>query len=147
MGGAFQAELDALLREQQFDVVQTEFSHLGPFSLKTRALKVVRAGLFDTMLAARNQLLGMSAQNPLLTGVRPNGLEDMPEYHIDIDQEKASALGLSIADINSTLGTVWGSTYVNDFIDKGRVKKVYLQGDAPFRAKPDDINNRAVLMS
>jgi hydrophobe/amphiphile efflux-1 (HAE1) family protein len=71
--------------------------------------------------------------------VRPNGLDDMPEYHIDIDQEKASALGLSLADINGSLTTIWGSTYVNDFIDKGRVKKVFLQGDAPFRMLPEDV--------
>jgi hydrophobe/amphiphile efflux-1 (HAE1) family protein len=82
----------------------------------------------------------MASQNPILQGVRPNGLADMPEYRIDIDQEKAGALGLSIADINSSLSTIWGSTYVNDFIDKGRVKKVYLQGDAPYRMVPEDVD-------
>lgn len=102
---------------------------------------VDRAGLgHDALMNARNQLLGMSMQNPVLTRVRPNGLDDMPEYHIDIDQEKASALGLSLADINSSLSTIWGSTYVNDFIDKGRVKKVFMQGDAPFRMNPEDVN-------
>jgi hydrophobe/amphiphile efflux-1 (HAE1) family protein len=64
----------------------------------------------------------------------------MPEYHISIDQEKASALGLSLADINSSLSTIWGSSYVNDFIDKGRVKKVYMQGDAPYRMLPEDVD-------
>jgi multidrug efflux pump subunit AcrB len=82
----------------------------------------------------------MAAQNPNLTRVRPNGLDDMPVYQIDIDQEKASALGLSLAGINSSLTTVWGSTYVNDFIDKGRVKKVYLQADAPYRMVPEDLD-------
>ncbi|MES2569774.1 MAG: efflux RND transporter permease subunit [Verrucomicrobiota bacterium] len=102
---------------------------------------VDRAGLgHEALINARNQLLGMSMQNPALTRVRPNGLDDMPEYHIDIDQEKASALGLSLADINSSLTTIWGSTYVNDFIDKGRVKKVFMQGDAPFRMAPEDVN-------
>jgi hydrophobe/amphiphile efflux-1 (HAE1) family protein len=91
-------------------------------------------------MAARNQLLGMAMQNPAITKVRPNGLDDMPEYRINIDQEKASALGLSLADINASLSTVWGSTYVNDFIDKGRVKKVFMQGDAPFRMLPEDVN-------
>ncbi|MBG0776750.1 MAG: efflux RND transporter permease subunit [Desulfovibrionaceae bacterium] len=88
----------------------------------------------------RNQLLGMAAQSPLLANTRPNGQEDEPQYHIDIDQEKASALGLSFADINTTLATAWGSDYVNDFIDRGRVKPVYLQGDKDFRMQPEDVN-------
>jgi multidrug efflux pump len=94
----------------------------------------------DKLIEARNQLLGMASQNPLLTKVRPNGLDDAPEYHIEVDQEKASALGLSLADINSTLSSTWGVSYVNDFIDRGRVKKVYLQGDARFRSTPEDVN-------
>jgi len=100
-----------------------------------------RAGLgHDALMAARNQLLGMAMQNPAITKVRPNGLDDMPEYRVSIDQEKASALGLSLANINASLNTVWGSTYVNDFIDKGRVKRVFVQGDAPFRMLPEDVN-------
>ncbi|RYD38070.1 MAG: efflux RND transporter permease subunit [Verrucomicrobiaceae bacterium] len=94
----------------------------------------------DALMAAQFQLLGMAAQSPVLHSVRPNGLADMPEYHIEIDQEKSGALGLSIDAINSSLTTIWGSTYVNDFIDKGRVKKVYLQGDAPFRMVPEDVD-------
>ena len=102
---------------------------------------VDRAGLgHETLMGARNQLLGMSMQNPVVTKVRPNGLDDMPMYQIDIDQEKASALGLSLADINASMSTILGSTYVNDFIDKGRVKKVFVQGDAPFRMLPEDVN-------
>lgn len=94
----------------------------------------------EALMQARNQLLGMAAQNPQLVGVRPNGLDDVPQYKIDIDHEKASALGLSIADINQTLQTAWGSTYVNDFLDEGRIKKVYLQADAPYRMMPDDVD-------
>ena len=102
---------------------------------------VDRAGLgHETLMDARNQLLGMSMQNSVVTKVRPNGLDDMPMYQIDIDQEKASALGLSLADINASMSTILGSTYVNDFIDKGRVKKVFVQGDAPFRMLPEDVN-------
>ena len=102
---------------------------------------VDRAGLgHETLMGARNQLLGMSMQNSVVTKVRPNGLDDMPMYQIDIDQEKASALGLSLADINASMSTILGSTYVNDFIDKGRVKKVFVQGDAPFRMLPEDVN-------
>ena len=91
-------------------------------------------------LAARNQLLGDAAQDPRLEGVRPNGVEDAPQFKLDIDREKASALGISVADINSTLQTGWASTYVNDFIDRGRVKRVYVQGDPGSRMQPDDLN-------
>ncbi|GAB3125691.1 efflux RND transporter permease subunit [Novispirillum itersonii] len=94
----------------------------------------------QALMAARNQLLGMAAQNPALMAVRPNGLEDTPQYRVSVDREKAQALGLSLSDINSTLSAAWGSSYVNDFIDKGRVKKVYLQADAPYRMTPDDLN-------
>lgn len=101
---------------------------------------VDRAGLgHEKLIQARDQLLGLAAQNPKLAGVRPNGLDDTPEFRVDIDHEKAAALGLSLAEINSTLSATWGSTYINDFIDKGRVKKVYLQADAPYRMLPEDI--------
>jgi multidrug efflux pump len=100
-----------------------------------------RAGLgHEALMQARNQLLGMAAQNPSLMAVRPNGMEDTPQYQIDIDQARAGAFGLSQAEINTTLSTVLGSSYINDFIDRGRVKKVYVQGDAPFRMMPEDIN-------
>jgi HAE1 family hydrophobic/amphiphilic exporter-1/multidrug efflux pump len=94
----------------------------------------------DALMAARNQLLGMASQNPSLSSVRPNGLEDVPQFKIDIDHEKASAFGVSIADINSTLQTAWGSSYVNDFVHEGRIKKVFMQGDAPYRMNPADVD-------
>ncbi|HKN03873.1 MAG TPA: efflux RND transporter permease subunit [Buttiauxella sp.] len=91
---------------------------------------------------ARNQLMGMVAKHPdVLTRVRPNGLEDTPQYKLEIDQEKAQSLGISLADINQTIASALGGTYVNDFIDNGRVKKVYVQSDARFRMLPQDINN------
>ncbi|ELM3617087.1 efflux RND transporter permease subunit [Aeromonas sobria] len=93
----------------------------------------------DKLMAARNQLLGMVAQDPTLVRVRPNGMEDTPQLDIKIDYEKALAQGLSIADINNTLAAAWGSSYVNDFVDRGRIKKVYLQADAPFRMNPEDL--------
>ena len=103
---------------------------------------VDRAGLgHDKLVAARNQLLGMAAKNPKLMGVRPNGLEDVAQFKLDIDQEKATALGVTVADINATLQNVWGSTYVNDFLDAGRIKKVYLQADAPYRMSPENVND------
>jgi multidrug efflux pump len=95
----------------------------------------------DALMNARNQLLGMAAQDPRLVAVRPNGLNDEPQYHIDIDREKASALGLSLADINATLSAAWGSAYVNDFTDRGRVKRVYMQGDAASRMLPSDLDD------
>lgn len=99
-----------------------------------------RSGLgHDKLIAARNQLLGMAAKDPALTRVRPNGMEDTPQYNIRVDYEKAMALGLSVSDINSTLSTAWGSNYVNDFIDRGRVKKVYVQADASFRMQPEHL--------
>jgi len=93
----------------------------------------------DKLIQARNQLLGMASQNPNLTGVRPNGMEDTPQFRINIDYEKAMAMGLSVSDINSTLSTALGSSYVNDFIDNGRVKKVYVQADAEYRMNPEDL--------
>jgi len=81
----------------------------------------------------------MASKDPLLFAVRPNGQDDTPEYRLDVDQQKASSLGLSLGDINTDLSAAWGSAYVNDFIDKGRTKKVYLQGDAPSRMLPQDI--------
>ncbi len=99
-----------------------------------------RAGLgHNALMAARNQLLAAASKNPLLIGVRPNGLSDMAQYKLEINYKKAASLGISIADINQTLQTAWGSTYVNDFLDKNRIKKVYLQGDANYRMNPDDL--------
>jgi len=92
------------------------------------------------LMNARNQFLGMAAQNPKLVGVRPNGLSDVPEFKVHIDNEKASALGLSLSDINNTLSIAWGSAYVNDFIDRGRIKRVYMQADAPYRMDPEDLD-------
>ncbi|WP_172590707.1 efflux RND transporter permease subunit [Shewanella xiamenensis] len=94
----------------------------------------------DKLVAARNQLLGMAAQNPNLVGVRPNGQEDAPIYQLHIDHAKLSALGVEIANVNSVLATAWGGSYVNDFIDRGRVKKVFVQGDAQYRMQPEDLN-------
>ncbi|MFA7253903.1 MAG: efflux RND transporter permease subunit [Patescibacteria group bacterium] len=103
---------------------------------------VDRSGIgHEALMNARNQLLGAAGQNPKLTSVRPNGLSDVPQFKIDIDSEKASALGLSLSDINRTLQIAWGSSYVNDFVDKGRIKRVYLQADAPHRMMPEDLNN------
>ena len=93
----------------------------------------------EKLLEARNQFLGMAAQSKILTGVRPNGLNDEPQYQLTVDDEKASALGITLANINQTLSIALGGSYVNDFIDRGRVKKVYVQGEAFGRMTPEDL--------
>ncbi|QDD63831.1 efflux RND transporter permease subunit [Herbaspirillum seropedicae] len=93
-----------------------------------------------TLMQARNQLLGELMQDKRLVAVRPNGLEDTPEFRLSVDTDKAGALGVAMSDINDTIATAWGSSYVNDFIDKGRVKKVMLQGDAQYRMLPSDVD-------
>ena len=94
----------------------------------------------DALIAARNQLLALAANEPALAAVRPNGQEDTPQFSIELDTVHAGALGLSMADVNATLAAAWGSSYVNDFIDKGRVKKVYMQADAQYRMVPEDLD-------
>jgi multidrug efflux pump len=101
-----------------------------------------KAGLgHDALMRARNELLDMAAKDPLLMGVRANGLADEPQYRIAIDREKASALGLTLSDINDTVQSAWGSSYVNDFIDRGRLKRVYIEGDAPSRMLPQALQS------
>jgi multidrug efflux pump len=99
------------------------------------------------LIEARNQLLAAAGKDPKLANVRPNGQEDTPQFSVDIDEEKASALGVSLSDINDTLSTAWGSNYVNDFIDRGRIKKVYLQADSDFRMQPGDLSKWQVRNS
>ena len=100
-----------------------------------------RGGLgHDRMMEARNQLLGMVEQNPDVTRVRPNGQEDQAEYNIRVDWNRAGTLGVPLAEVNSTLATAWGGSFVNDFINKGRVKQVFMQGDAPYRMQVEDLD-------
>jgi len=107
-----------------------------------------RGGLgHERLMAARNQMLSMARKDPVLTRVRPNGLEDVPEYRVDVDWEKAGALGIPIAPIHQTISAAFGSAYVNDFIQGGRVKRVYVQADAPFRMLPKDLKKLYVTNS
>ncbi|MGV8842780.1 MAG: efflux RND transporter permease subunit [Pseudomonas sp.] len=94
----------------------------------------------EKLMAARNQFLGMAAKSKVLSGVRPNGLSDEPQYQLSVDDERARALGLSLTDINNSLSIAMGGSYVNDFIDHGRVKKVFIQGQASSRMNPEDLN-------
>jgi multidrug efflux pump len=101
-----------------------------------------RSGLgHEKLMQARNMLLGMAAKDPTLAQVRPNGLNDTPQFKVDIDREKANALGVLAADIDQTFSIAWGSSYVNNFLDvDNRIKKVYVQGDSKFRMNPEDLN-------
>jgi HAE1 family hydrophobic/amphiphilic exporter-1 len=100
-----------------------------------------RGGLgHNKLMAARNQLLGLAAQSPVLTKVRPNGLEDTPEYRVDVDWKKAGMLGIPITAIHDTISAAFGSAYVNDFIQGGRVKRVYAQADTLYRMLPQDLD-------
>ena len=114
----------------------SELGTASGFSLRLQD----RAGLgHDALLAARNQLLGMAAQSKIITQVRPDGLEDAPQLQVDIDRDKASALGVSYAAINELISTALGSSYVNDFPNAGRLQRVVVQADAPARMQPDDL--------
>lgn len=93
----------------------------------------------ERLVQAKDQLLSMAQKSPLLVGVRYNGLSDTPTFRVEVDQQKASALGVSLSDINNSMGAAWGGAYVNNFVDNGRVKKVYVQGDASYRMQPSDL--------
>ncbi len=135
--GAFGAQFrDAMV----FAIVPPAVSELGNSSGFDFQLQDTGGVGHETLMNARNMMLGMAAQDPNLVGVRPNGQDDTPQLKIEVDQAKAGALGLTTADINSALSSAWGGSYVNDFIDRGRVKKVYMQADAPFRMTPEDLN-------
>ncbi|KFL45213.1 HAE1-family efflux protein [Sphingobium sp. ba1] len=95
----------------------------------------------DRFLELRNQLIAAAAKDPLLAGVRAAALEDTPQLKIDVDSEKLAVLGLSQSDVDSVLSAAWGSRYINDFVDRGRVKRVFMQADAPYRALPTDLDN------
>ena len=107
----------------------------------------------DALTAARNQFLFMASKDKLLANVRPNGQEDAPQFHLDVDAQKASSLGLAMQDVDTTLAVAWGGRYIDDFIDRGRVKHVIIQADAPFRMVPEDFgrwyvrNSRGQMVS
>lgn len=134
--GAFSQIRDAMV----FAVIPPSVPELGTSSGFDFQLQDIGGVGHEALMNARNQMLGMAAQNPDLAGVRPNGQDDTPQLKIEVDQAKAGALGLTTADINSALSAAWGGSYVNDFIDRGRVKKVYIQADAPYRMTPEDLN-------
>ncbi len=93
------------------------------------------------LVEARNMMLGMASQDKSLVGVRPNALDDAPQLKINVDQDKARALGLDLASVNQTISSAWGGSYINDFIDRGRVKRVYIQADQPYRLTPENLGD------
>jgi len=124
---------------QVFAIIPPAVRDLGNASGFDLELKDEAGVGHDKLVAAQGQLLGMAAKDPLLTGVRPNSQADTPQIDLNIDQAKAGALGLSLADVNSTVTAATAASYINDFTDRGRVKHVYMQADAPFRMAPADL--------
>ncbi|NVK74486.1 MAG: efflux RND transporter permease subunit [Oceanospirillaceae bacterium] len=135
--GAFAGIRDA----QIFSLIPPSIQGLGQSSGFTFQLQATGNTDRETLLEMRNALLNDANASPLLTGVRLGSQSEGPQLHIDIDQEKASALGLSMTDISSTLSSAWAGRYVNDFIDRGRVKTVYMQGEAEYRSAPEDLQH------
>ncbi|MGX0878326.1 multidrug efflux pump [Roseovarius sp. MBR-154] len=133
--GAFSQIRDA----QVFPVVPPSVIELGNVSGFDFYLQARGGQSHGDLMAARNQLLGMAAQSDLIASARPNGLEDAAQFNLDIDWRKAGAMGLTPTDVGELLQIAWAGTYVNDFLDQGRIKRVYVQGEAEARATPTDI--------
>src|SRR5207249_8526388 len=123
-----------------FALVPGAIRGLGQSTGFTMELQNTAGMSAEDFAAARDRLLGAATANPKLASVRLSELPDVASLKVDIDQQRLAALGLSAGDVNSTISTAWGGRYVNDFIDRGRVKRVYVQGDAQYRASPADID-------
>ncbi|ARU94018.1 efflux RND transporter permease subunit [Tatumella citrea] len=134
------ANLSSIRDAQIFVLTPPSVSGLGQSDGFTFELQGRGATSRDQLLAWRNQLIAEANKDPAMSAVRANTLPDLPQLQVDIDDQKAQALGLTISDINTTLGDAIGGSYVNDFVDRGRVKKVYMQGDEQYRSKPEDID-------
>ncbi|WP_297769461.1 efflux RND transporter permease subunit [uncultured Roseovarius sp.] len=141
--GAFSQIRDA----QVFPVVPPSVIELGNVSGFDFYLQARGGQSHADLMAARNQLLGMAGQSELIASARPNGLEDAAQFNLDIDWRKAGAMGLTPTDVGQLLQIAWAGTYVNDFLDQGRIKRVYVQGDAKARATPSDIDKWRVRNS
>ncbi|MDM8168845.1 efflux RND transporter permease subunit [Roseovarius sp.] len=134
--GAFSQIRDAMV----FPVVPPSVIELGNVSGFDFYLQAREGQSHADLVAARNQLLGAAAQSPLIASARPSGLEDASQFNLDIDWRKAGAMGLTPTDVGQLLQVAWAGTYVNDFVDQGRIKRVYVQGEADARATPSDID-------
>ena len=134
--GAFSQIKDAMV----FPVVPPAVVELGNVSGFDFYLQAQGSQTHEQLLEARNQLLGMAAQSPLIASARPSGLEDASQFKLDIDWRAAGAMGVSPTSVGNLLQVAWAGQYVNDFIDNGRIKRVYVQGDADSRATPSDLS-------
>jgi multidrug efflux pump len=142
------AKVSARLRDVEFFALNPPpVRGLGQSSGFTMELLNTGSLTREQFKAARDKLLELARADPELASVRSNTLEDTPTLNVEIDQEKVGALGLSQSDVDSTLSAAWGGNYVNDFIDRGRVKRVYVQGDAPYRSRPEDLGDWYVRTS
>jgi HAE1 family hydrophobic/amphiphilic exporter-1/multidrug efflux pump len=141
--GAFSQIQDAMV----FPVVPPAVIELGNVSGFDFHLQARTGQTNDELVQARNQLLGMAAQSPLIASARPNGLESAAQFDIDIDWRKAGAMGISAADVSSLLYTAWAGSYVNDFVDRDKIKRVYVQGQADARTAPSDLSRWRVKNS
>lgn len=147
-----ESQIGAIIqRGMALNMIVKDASYIMPLQLPAMPELGVTAGFnfqlkdasgqgHEKLIAARNAILGLASQDKRLMGVRPNGQEDTPQYQITIDQASAGAMGVSIADINSTMAVAWGGSYINNFIDRGRVKRVYVQAEANSRMMPEDLN-------
>ena len=133
--GAFSQIQDAMV----FPIVPPSVSQLGNVSGFDFYLQGRGGQSHEQLLEARNQLLGMAAQSPLIASARPSGLEDAAQFNLDIDWRRAGAMGVSATDVGNLLTVAWAGRYVNDFVDEGRIKRVYVQGEAAARATPSDL--------
>ncbi len=140
LAGRSMAHFSSLKDAKVFAMVPPAVMELGNATGFDFFLEDTKNQGHEKLMAARNQFLMLAAQDHRLTATRPNGMEDEPQYQLVIDDERARALGLSLEDINDTLSAAWGSSYVNQFMYQGRVKKVYIQGNAGSRVTPEDLN-------
>ncbi|OAN76872.1 aminoglycoside/multidrug transporter permease [Sulfitobacter sp. EhC04] len=141
--GAFSQIRDAMV----FPVVPPSVIELGNVSGFDFYLQARGGQTHEQLLDARNQLLGMAAQSPLIASLRPSGLEDAAQFNLDIDWRRAGAMGVTATDVGNLLTIAWAGRYVNDFIDEGRIKRVYVQGEAEARAQPSDLKKWRVRNS
>ncbi|MBJ9674389.1 efflux RND transporter permease subunit [Burkholderia gladioli] len=136
-----QAAFSAIRDAQVYALLPPAIDGMGTSNGFDFFLQDVNGAGHERLNAIRDRLLAAAGKSPLLANTRPNGQEDTPQFAVEVDQSKASTLGLNLADVNTTLSVAWGSDYVNDFIDRGRVKRVYVQSDAGFRMHPGDLDH------
>jgi multidrug efflux pump len=144
---AANAEFSKIRNAQVFVMNPPAIQSLGNYAGLDFELEDQGAIGREALIAARNKLMALAAKDPRLVAMRPAGMNDVPEYEVDVDYLKAAALGVTAANINATLQTAFGSSYVNNYVDTGRVQKVYVQGDAPYRMMPADIGSWYVMSS